>query len=129
LVVFNVISVEGEALAGWVHELIHCNVQASRLHRGLHGRFGAKTGGRELLAAELGSVLLEHQLGIGSASESKSADLGHCLERPKERPQMLDGCLRRQGVRLSCQACVGVLGFGRKKRGGLVEWQNGQNLR
>ncbi len=65
----------------WVHEVIHCTCQASRLQRGLRGRLGAKTGAREELAAELGSelgsVLLKHQLGIGRASENQSATLGH----------------------------------------------------
>ncbi len=75
--VFNVINLEGEALAGWVHALIHCTGQASSLQRGLRGRLGAKTGAREELAAELGSVLLKHQLGIGRASENQSATLGH----------------------------------------------------
>lgn len=92
LVVFNVISVDGEALADWVHALSHCTGQASRLQRGLRGRLVAKTGAREVLAAELGSVLLEHQLGIDSASENQSTDLGQCLEGPKEKPQKLDGC-------------------------------------
>lgn len=95
--------------ATWAHEVIHSTGHPSRLKRDLSGRFGSRVYAREVLVAQLGSVLLGDQLEIGSALEKHAAYLGHWLDLLRETPQVLFQVLgeARRAVELVLPEAVG----------------------